>query len=64
MTSWRCLTLTAEVVEGGERIKRGHTNGPIKVALPTGWLDGETRAGLDSDVSVPDDGHVMALSGG
>ncbi|MGK0275316.1 MAG: nifR3 family TIM-barrel protein [Ilumatobacter sp.] len=58
------LDPTAEIVEGGERIKRGHTNGPIKVAVPPGWLDGETRAGLDSDVSVPDDGHVMALSGG
>ena len=27
------------VVEGGERIRRGHTNGPIKVALPDGFLD-------------------------
>jgi hypothetical protein len=54
----------ATVVEGGERIKRGHTNGPIKVALPEGWLDGQTREGLDSDVSVPDDADVMALSGG
>jgi hypothetical protein len=34
------------------------------VAVPPGWLDGETRAELESDVSVPDDGHVMALSGG
>lgn len=54
----------AVVVEGGERIKRGHTNGPIKVAVPEGWLDGETRAALDRDTSVPDDGDVMALSGG
>ncbi|MFT6289667.1 MAG: nifR3 family TIM-barrel protein [Candidatus Aldehydirespiratoraceae bacterium] len=52
------------IVEGGERIKRGHTNGPIKVALPAGWLDDEKRAELDSDVTVPDDGDVMALSGG
>ena len=52
------------VVEGGERIKRGHTNGPIKVAIPHGWLDGEQRAALDTDTSVPDDGAVMALSGG
>src|SRR5690606_6653954 len=28
-----------ELVPGGERIKRGHTNGPIKVALPDGYLD-------------------------
>jgi hypothetical protein len=52
------------VVEGGERIKRGHTNGPIKVAIPEGWLDGQTRSDLDTDTSVPDDADVMALSGG
>ncbi|MEM9745168.1 MAG: tRNA dihydrouridine synthase DusB [Actinomycetota bacterium] len=53
-----------QIVEGGERIKRGHTNGPIKVAIPDGWLDGQTRDQLSTDVSVPDDGHVMAMSGG
>ena len=58
------LDPTATIVEGGERIKRGHTNGPIKVAIPQGWLDGEQRAALDTDTSVPDDGAVMALSGG
>ena len=52
------------IVEGGERIKRGHTNGPIKVAIPEGWLDGQTRADLVTDVTVPDDDDVMALSGG
>jgi nifR3 family TIM-barrel protein len=46
------------LVPGGERIRRGHTNGPIRVALPDGYLDH-----LD-DVVVPDDSHVMALSGG
>jgi tRNA-dihydrouridine synthase len=46
------------LVEGGERILRGHTNGPIRVALPDGYLDH-----LD-DLTVPDDSHVMALSGG
>jgi len=46
------------LVPGGERIKRGHTNGPIKVALPDGYLDR-----LD-DLTVPDDGYVMAMSGG
>jgi nifR3 family TIM-barrel protein len=46
------------IVEGGERIRRGHTNGPIRVALPHGYLDH-----LD-DLTVPDDGEVMALSGG
>jgi len=52
------------IVEGGERIKRGHTNGPTKVSLPDGWLDGQTRDSLATDTSVPDDAHVMALSGG
>jgi nifR3 family TIM-barrel protein len=46
------------IVVGGERIRRGHTNGPIRVALPAGYLDR-----LD-DVTVPDDADVMALSGG
>jgi nifR3 family TIM-barrel protein len=46
------------LVKGGERIRRGHTNGPIRVALPEGYLDH-----LDDD-TVPDDSHVMALSGG
>ena len=46
------------IVEGGERIRRGHTNGPIRVVLPQGYLDR-----LD-DLTVPDDAHVMALSGG
>lgn len=58
------LDPAALVVDGGERIKRGHTNGPIKVAIPNGWLDGQTRVDLDTDVTVPDDGDVMALSGG
>jgi nifR3 family TIM-barrel protein len=34
------LDPTARIVAGGERIKRGHTNGPIRVSLPDGWLDG------------------------
>ena len=46
------------IVPGGERIRRGHTNGPIRVALPHGYLDH-----LD-DLVVPDDADVMALSGG
>ena len=46
------------IVAGGERIKRGHTNGPRRVSLPAGYLDH-----LD-DVTVPDDAAVMALSGG
>lgn len=47
-----------ELVPGGERIARGHTNGPIKVSLPDGFLDD-----LESD-AVPDDADVAALSGG
>ena len=58
------LDPTAQIVAGGERIKRGHTNGPIKVSLPAGWLDGHRREELLHDVSVPDDDQVMALSGG
>jgi nifR3 family TIM-barrel protein len=52
------LDATIALVDGGERIRRGHTNGPIRVALPDGYLDH-----LD-DLVVPDDSHVMALSGG
>ncbi|MEO6653225.1 MAG: tRNA dihydrouridine synthase DusB [Ilumatobacteraceae bacterium] len=52
------LDRTLPIVDGGERIKRGHTNGPRKVSLPDGYLDDR------DDVTVPDDGHVMALSGG
>jgi nifR3 family TIM-barrel protein len=58
------LDTNARIVEGGERIRRGHTNGPIKVSLPDGWLDGRRRDELLTDVSVPDDDQVMALSGG
>jgi len=58
------LDPAARIVDGGERIKRGHTNGPIKVSLPDGWLDGHRRDELLHDVTVPDDDHVMALSGG
>lgn len=64
------LDPSAEIVEGGEHVKRGHTNGPIKVGLPGGWLDAREAdpAGLVGrlrhDRSVPDDGHVLALSGG
>jgi len=52
------LDRSLAIVEGGERIKRGHTNGPRKVSLPDRYLDD-----LD-DATVPDDAAVMALSGG
>ena len=52
------LDPSTAVVPGGERIRRGHTNGPIRVALPHGYLDH-----LDDDL-VPDDDAVMAVSGG
>jgi hypothetical protein len=52
------LDPAVHLVDGGERIKRGHTNGPIRVALPEHFL--ERRDELD----IPDDDHVMALSGG
>jgi tRNA-dihydrouridine synthase len=51
-----------DVVPGGDRIRRGHTNGPIRVALPDGYLD-DPRALLD-DATVPDDADVLAMSGG
>ncbi len=47
-----------QVVPNGERATRGHTSGPIRVALPDGYLDS-----LD-DMTPPDDNHVAALSGG
>lgn len=49
------------VVPGGERIRRGHTNGPIKVSLPAGFL--EDPRSLEDRLTIPDD-HVLALSGG
>jgi nifR3 family TIM-barrel protein len=52
------LDPSLELVPGGERIKRGHANGPIRVALPDGFLEH-----LD-DLVVPDDDSVMAVSGG
>ena len=54
----------ATIVEGGERIKRGHTRGPTKVSIPDGWLDGQQRDALQTDVTVPDDDQAMAMSGG
>jgi nifR3 family TIM-barrel protein len=55
------LDPTAVVVPGGERIKRGHTNGPIRVALPEGFLD---ACDAETDLTVPDDDAVAAVSGG
>ena len=52
------LDRSLSIVPGGERIRRGHTNGPIRVALPAGYLDH-----LD-DTAVPDDDAAMAVSGG
>jgi nifR3 family TIM-barrel protein len=52
------LDPTLTLVEGGERIKRGHTNGPIKVSLPEGYLDDP------ESFEIPADDDVMALSGG
>ncbi len=52
------LDLEAELVPGGERLVRGHSNGPIRVALPDGYL-----VSLD-DATPPDDADVVAISGG
>jgi hypothetical protein len=45
-----------DVVPGGDRIRRGHTNGPIRVSLPDRFFDDE--------LAIPDDADVLALSGG
>jgi len=47
-----------ELPPGGQRITRGHSNGPIRVALPAGYLDHL------EDETPPDDASVVALSGG
>ena len=52
------LDRSMSIVPGGERIRRGHTNGPIKVVLPEGYLQNR------DDMTVPDDDKVAALSGG
>jgi len=52
------LDPSMNIVPGGERLTRGHTNGPIRVVLPHGYLDD-----LD-DLTPPDDADVAALSGG
>jgi nifR3 family TIM-barrel protein len=46
------------LVAGGERLTRGHTNGPIRVVLPEGYLENA------DDMTVPDDDKVATLSGG
>ena len=55
-----CATLdpSLRLVPGGERMPRGHTNGPIRVVLPEGYLND-----LD-DMTPPADSAVTALSGG
>ena len=53
------LDATAEPVPGAGRLKRGHTNGPIRVTLPDGYLDD-----LDDDTPPQDDSDAAALSGG
>jgi nifR3 family TIM-barrel protein len=58
------LDRATAIVEGGERIRRGHTNGPIKVALPDGYLDPAADDAGSLRELVPDDAGVMLLSGG
>lgn len=43
---------------GAARMRRGHTSGPIAVALPDGYLDD-----LD-DATPPGDGDLLVMSGG
>jgi len=46
-----------EIVPGGERLVRGHTNGPRRPVLPEGWLD-------SVDDPSPPVGAEVAVSGG
>ncbi len=43
---------------GAERLARGHTNGPIRVALPDGWLDDP------ASITPPPLEDALAISGG
>ena len=52
------LDRNLNIVEGGQRLTRGHTNGPIKVVLPEGFLDSR------DDLAPPADAAVTTLSGG
>ena len=52
------LDRTLALVPGGERLARGHTNGPIKVVLPEGYLDRR------DDMTIPGDAYDTAPSGG
>ena len=47
-----------ELPPGGARIVRGHHNGPIRVALPDGYLNDR------DDITPPDDAEAAAASGG
>ncbi len=51
------LDAAAELLPGGARIRRGHTNGPRPVHLPEGWLD-------DRDDSTPPSPEADALVSG
>jgi nifR3 family TIM-barrel protein len=48
----------AGIVEGGERFVRGHSNGPVNIVLPQGFLEN-----LD-DLVAPDDATLTHMSGG
>ena len=53
------LDPTLELVEGGRRFKRGHTNGPRTVHLPHGYLDN-----LDDPTPPSFDAEIAGGSGG
>ena len=48
----------ATIVAGGERFVRGHSNGPVNIVLPHGFLEN-----LD-DLVAPDDATLTHMSGG
>ncbi len=51
------LDAATVALPGAGRMTRGHTNGPITVALPPGYRDPD-------DLTPPDDADLLALSGG
>jgi nifR3 family TIM-barrel protein len=53
------LDRTLAIAPEGERAKRGHTNGPQRVALPERWLDDP-----DEDMTQLPDAAALLVSGG
>ena len=50
--------------EGRPTVKRGHTNGPRRPAVPDGWLTAEAMASDESPEGADLGGRLLELSGG